>query len=187
MRKLVYGMNVSADGFVAPPDGDLSWGTPSDEQFQFWLEEEIAVGLLLYGRGLWEGMNAHWPTADQLPDATPAQVEFSRNWRDTPKVLFSSTVEKADWNTRVFSGDAVTEMTRLKAEDGEPMRVAGATIAAAAMQAGLIDEYTIVTHPVLLGSGKPFFAALNSWVNLNLVETRTFPGGVVMTRYAVRR
>ena len=67
------------------------------------------------------------------------------------------------------------------------MRVGGATLAGAAMRAGLIDEYTIVTHPVLVGGGTPFFTALDNWVNLSLVETRTFPDGVLMTRYVTRR
>jgi dihydrofolate reductase len=100
--------------------------------------------------------------------------------------VFSSTIEKVDWNARLVTADPVAEITRLKAEDGEPMRVGGATLAAAAMRAGLIDEYTIVTHPVLVGGGRPFFTALDDWVKLNLVETRTLPGGVVMTRYETR-
>jgi dihydrofolate reductase len=67
------------------------------------------------------------------------------------------------------------------------MDIAGATLAASAMRAGLIDEYVLVTAPVLLGGGTPFFTALDSWVNLSLVETRTFPGGVMLTRYETRR
>jgi dihydrofolate reductase len=101
--------------------------------------------------------------------------------------VFSSTVDEVDWNTRVVAGDAVTEIIRLKAEGGGPMGIGGATLAGAAMRAGLIDEYAIVTHPVLVGGGTPLFAALDSWTNLNLVETRTFPGGVVLTRYETRR
>jgi dihydrofolate reductase len=92
-----------------------------------------------------------------------------------------------DWNARLVTSDAVTEITRLNTEDGGPMDVGGATLAAAAMRAGLIDEYAIVTHPVLLGGGTPFFTALDNWVNLNLVETRTFPDGVLLTRYETRR
>ena len=187
MRKLVYGMNLTLDGYVAAPGDDIGWSRPSDELFEWWLEEERAIGLLLYGRRLWEAMSSYWPTGDQRPDATPAQIAFARNWRDTPKVVFSSTIERVDWNARLFTGDAVAEITRLKAEDGEPMRVGGATLARAAMRAGLIAEYTIVTHPVLVGGGTPFFAALDSCVNLELVETRTFPGGVVLTRYETRR
>jgi dihydrofolate reductase len=187
MRKLIYGLNLTLDGYVSAPGDDIGWGVPSDELFEWWLDQELAVGLLLYGRRLWEAMSSHWPTGDQRPNATPAQIEYARNWRDTPKVVFSSTIAKVDWNARLFTGDAVAEITRLKAEDGEPMRVGGATLAGAAMRAGLIDEYTIVTHPVLIGGGAPFFSALDGWVNLDLAETRTFPGGVHMARYETRR
>lgn len=187
MRKLIYGMNVSLDGYVSAPGDNLDWGAPSDEVFQWWLDQERAISRFLYGRRLWETMSSYWPTGDQQPGATPAHIEFARNWRDTPKVVFSSTIDKVDWNARLFAGDAVAEITRLKAEDGEPMRVGGATLAGAAMRAGLIDEYEIVTYPVLLGAGAPFYSALDGWVNLNLVETRTFPGGVIMTRYETKR
>ncbi|MFJ5986946.1 dihydrofolate reductase family protein [Lentzea sp. NPDC092896] len=186
MRKLIYGMNLSVDGYVAAADGDINWGVSSDELFQWWLEQEQAIDLFLYGRGLWEMMSSHWPTGDQRPGATAAEIEFARNWRDTPKVVFSSTIGEADWNTRVVAGDAIAEITRLKAGDGGPMRVGGATLAGAAMRAGLVDEYEIVTHPVLVGGGKSFFGTLDGGVNLNLVETRTFPGGTVLTRYERR-
>lgn len=187
MRKLLYGMNLSVDGYISAPGDDLGWSEPNDELFQWWLDEERAIELFLYGRKLWEMMSSYWPTGDQQPGANPAEIEFARNWRDTPKVVFSSTLDEVDWNARVFDGDAVAEIARLKAEDGGPMRVGGAKLAAAAMRAGLIDEYTIVTHPVLVGGGAPFFTALDSWVNLNLVETRTFSGGVVLNRYETRR
>ncbi|WP_205730286.1 dihydrofolate reductase family protein [Blastococcus sp. TF02-8] len=87
----------------------------------------------------------------------------------------------------MVASDAVAEIARLKTEDGGPMDVGGATLAAAAMRAGLIDEYVVVTHPVLIGGGTPFFPTLDGWVNVNLVETRTFPGGVLLTRYEARR
>ena len=104
-----------------------------------------------------------------------------------PKVVFSSTISAVDGNARLVTGDAVTEMARLKNEDGGPMDVAGATLASAAMRAGLIDEYAVVTHPVLVGNGRPFFTALDSWVDLTLVETRAFPGGVTLNRYETTR
>jgi dihydrofolate reductase len=187
MRTLTFGMNVSLDGYVAAPGDDLGWSVPSDELFQYWSDRVGATGLALYGRRLWEAMSSHWPTADQQPGATPAEIQFARRWRDMPKVVFSSTISTVDWNTRLVTGDAVPEIARLKAEDGGPMDIAGATLAATAMRAGLIDEYVLVTAPVLLGSGRPFFTALDNWVDLTLVETRTFPDGVLLTRYATRR
>lgn len=186
MRKLTYGMNVSVDGYIAAPGGDLGWSVPSDELFQWWSDRVGATDLALYGRGLWESMSPHWPTADQQPGATPAQIEFAGRWRDMPKVVFSSTISTVDWNTRLVTGDAVAEITRLKAGDGGPMDIGGATLAAAAMRAGLIDEYVMVTHPVLVGGGKPFFTLLDRPEDLRLLETRTFPGGVVLTRYETR-
>jgi dihydrofolate reductase len=187
MRKLTFGMNVSLDGYIAAPGDDLGWSVPSDELFQWWSDRVEATGLALYGRKLWQTMSSHWPTADQQPGATPAQIEFARRWRDMPKVVFSRTTRAVDWNARLVTGDAVTEITRLKTEDGARMDVGGATLAAAAMRAGLIDEYVMVTHPVLVGGGTPFFTALDKWVNLNLVETRTCPDGVLLTRYETRR
>ncbi|WP_017624524.1 dihydrofolate reductase family protein [Nocardiopsis chromatogenes] len=187
MRKLTFGMNLSLDGYIAAPGGDLGWGVPSDELFQWWSDRVEATGLALYGRRLWEAMSSHWPTADEHPGAAPEAAEFARRWRDMPKVVFSSTIGTVDGNTRLVTGDAVTEITRLKAGDGGPMDIGGATLAGAAMRAGLIDEYVLVTHPVLVGGGTPFFTALDDRVNLNLLETRTFPGGVVLTRYETRR
>jgi dihydrofolate reductase len=188
VRKLIYGMNVTLDGYIAAPGDDIGWsGPPGDELFQWWLDQERASGLSLYGRKLWETMSSYWPAGDQQPGATPAEIAFAQNWRDTPKVVFSSTIGKAGWNTRLVAGDAVEEITRLKAGDGGPMGIGGATLARAAMRAGLIDEYALATYPVLVGGGTPFFTALDSWVSVNLVETRTFPGGIVLTRYETRR
>src|ERR1700752_3080528 len=167
MRKLTFGMNMSLDGYIAAPGDDLGWSVPSDELFQWWSDRVGATGLALYGRKLWETMSSHWPTADQQPGVTPAEVEYARRWRDMPKVVFSSTISTVDWNTRLVTG--------------------GATRAAAAMRAWLIDEYVLVTAPVLVGGGTPFFTALDNWVNLNLVETRTFPDGVLLTRYETKR
>lgn len=187
MRKLIFGMNLTLDGYTAAAGDDLGWSDgPSDELFQWWLDYELGIGTSLYGRKLWEAMSSYWPTGDQQPGATPAQIEFARNWRDTPKVVFSSTIDKVDWNTRLVTGDAIAEISRLKAGDGAPMSIGGATLAGAAVRAGLVDEYVLVTHPVLVGGGTPLFPALESWVRLNLVETRTFPGGAVLTRYETR-
>jgi dihydrofolate reductase len=184
---LTYAMNVSLDGYISAPGDDLRWSVPSDELFQWWSDRVGATGLALYGRRVWEGMSAHWPTADQQPGATPAHIQYARRWRDMEKVVFSSTISTVEWNTRLVRSDAVGEMTRLKSEGEGSIDIVGATLAAAAMRAGLIDEYAIVTHPVLIGGGTPFFTVLDEWVPLTLVETRTFPDGPLLTRYETRR
>ncbi|MFJ4469849.1 dihydrofolate reductase family protein [Streptomyces sp. NPDC089424] len=187
MRRLIYGMNLSLDGYIAAPGDDIGWSVPSDELFRFWSDQLQATELTLYGRKLWQTMSSYWPTGDQRHDATPAESEFARRWRNMSKVVFSSTIDKVDWNSRLVTGDAAAEITRLKAEDGGPMDIGGATLARAALRAGLIDEYVLATAPVLVGGGTPFFTVLDSWVNLSLVETRTHPCGVILTRYEPRR
>ena len=119
MRKLTFGMHVTLDGYIAAPGDDLGWSgdeapdsPPRDELFQWWSDRVAATGLALYGRKLWETMSSYWPTADQQPGATPAEIEFARRWRDMPKVVFSSTTSAVDRNARVVTGDAVTEITR---------------------------------------------------------------------------
>ncbi|KQW52945.1 deaminase [Nocardioides sp. Root1257] len=185
MRTLTYAMNVSVDGYVAAPGDDLGWGVPSDELFQWWSDRLETTALALYGRRLWEAMSSHWPTADQQPDVSPQHVEFARRWRDMSKVVFSSTTSAVDWNARLVSGDPVAEIARLKADGEGRMDIGGATLAAAAMRAGLVDEYVVVTHPVLVGTGAPFFTHLDAWVPLDLIETRQFHDGVVLARYRV--
>ncbi len=186
MRKLVFAMNVSLDGYIAAPCDDLGWSVPSDELFQWWSDRVGATSLALYGRKLWETMSSYWPTADQQPGATPAEIEFASRWREMPKVVFSSTISTVNWNARLVSGDALAEITRLKAGEGGPIDIGGATLAAAALRAGLIDEFVLAIAPVLVGGGTPFFPVLDNWANLTLVETRTFPDGVVLSTYETR-
>ncbi|MBD8868432.1 dihydrofolate reductase family protein [Nocardioides donggukensis] len=187
MRRLIYSMNVTLDGYIAAPGDDIGWGVPSAELHQWFNDRARGIGVSLYGRKLWEVMSAHWPTADQKPGTAPVEVEFARIWQRTPKVVFSTTLDEVSGNARLVTDDAVAEITRLKAEDGAPMEIGGATLAGAAMRAGLIDEFQVVTHPVLVGGGTPFFSTLDSWVNLSLVETRTFPDDVTLSRYEPRR
>ncbi|WP_460772027.1 dihydrofolate reductase family protein [Microbacterium sp. GXF7504] len=188
MRRLVYGMNVSLDGYVSAAGGGLDWSAPSDELFRWWLQEEQAVTLFVYGRGLWETMSSYWPTGDLQPGATPDEIAFAENWRETPKVVCSSTLGAVGWNARLHTGDAVAEIARLKAGEGGRMRVGGATIAAAAIRAGLVDEYEIVTHPAFTGGGGiPFLPPELDPARLRLIETRTFPGDAVLSRYETVR
>ena len=187
MRELSYSMNVSLDGYIAAHNDDIGWSVPGVELHQWFNDRAREIGVSLYGRKLWEVMSAYWPTADQQPDATPVEVEFARIWQKTPKVVFSSTLTEVGANARLVTTDPVAEITRLKAEDGDPMEIGGAALAGTAMRAGLIDEYQVVTHPVLVGGGTPFFSALDRWVNLRLVQTRSFPDGVTLTRYQTRR
>jgi len=187
MGKLIYGMNVSVDGYVADAKDDIGWSSPSEDLHRFWNDRERDTALALYGRRLYNLMAAYWPTADQAPDADPVTVDFARVWRALPKVVFSKTLESVDWNSRLERGDPVEVTARLKAETDGTLEVAGATLAAPIVQAGLVDEFLIVVTPAAVGGGKPFFPSLPSWLTLRLAENRTFDNGAVLLRYEVVR
>jgi dihydrofolate reductase len=186
MGKLIYGFNVSVDGYIADAQGNIDWSDPCDELHQYWNDFERETAVSLYGRRLYELMSAYWPTADETPDATPLIVDFAQIWRDMPKVVFSRTLQSVDWNSRLERGDPVEVVTKLKAETDGQLEVAGATLAAPIVQAGLVDEYRLLVAPTAVGGGTPFFPTLPSWISLRLVENRTFPGGVVLLRYAAK-
>src|SRR6266571_1273851 len=115
--------------------------------------------------------------------STGPMVEFARIWRDMPKIVFSTTLERADWNTTVRRDVVAEEIMELKAQPGGDMTLGGADLAAAFMRRDLIDEYRLYVHPIVIGQGKPMFQPSDTKINLQLAETRTFGNGVVLLRY----
>ena len=187
MGKLIYSMSVSLDGFVNTPSGSLDWVRVDDELHRAFNDEAQAMSAFLYGRRMYELMTDYWPTAEDDPEATPAMVDFARIWRDKPKVVFSTTLEGVDFNSRLVRDGAVDEVARLKGQPGFDLDVGGPTTAATFLRAGLVDEVRLYVHPVVLGAGTPFFPALEEQIELEPIETRTFESGVVLLRQAVVR
>jgi dihydrofolate reductase len=176
-------MSVSLDGFVETPTRSLDWVQVDEELHSFFNDEARDMSAFLYGRRLYQLMVDSWPTVESDPAATPAMREFARIWKDKPKVVFSRTLDRVEWNSRLVREDAAAEVRRLKAQPGFDMDVGGPATAATFMRLGLIDEYRLFVHPVILGAGTPFFPPLEDRVGLRLVETRTFGTGVVYLRY----
>jgi dihydrofolate reductase len=183
MGKLTYSMSISLDGFVETPSRSLDWVQVDEELHAFFNDEARAMSASLYGRRLYELMVDYWPTAENDPSATPAMLEFAGIWKALPKIVFSRTLQRVDWNSRLVREDAAAEVARLKAQPGFDMDVGGPTLAATLIRAGLIDEYHLFVHPVILGAGTPFFPELADRIGLKLLETRTFGSGVVYLRY----
>jgi dihydrofolate reductase len=182
---LLYAMQVSLDGYMEAPGHDISWTDPDAELHAYMNEMESSAQLSLYGRRLYELMESFWPTADQASGASAEVVEFSRVWRESPKVVFSSTLERVTGNARLVSGDAAEEVARIKRETAGTINVGGAHLAASLLRAGLVDELEAIVYPVVLGAGTPLLPALTDRVKLRHVATRTFESGVVSVRYRV--
>jgi dihydrofolate reductase len=181
-RKLIYSMGVSLDGFIAGPEGEIDWSAPDEELHRFHNQQAREVGAHLYGRRLYEVMTP-WETADQNSSAPEHVLEFARIWKNTPKVVFSKTLEKVEGNATLVKGDAAEEVARLKDQPGKDLAVGGAGLASTFIKLDLIDEYRLFVSPVVLGGGTPYFPAVDDRFNLQLAETRTFGSRVVYVRY----
>ena len=184
MRKLIYSMTVSLDGFIAGRDGEIDWSAPDEELHRFHNRQTRELGAHLCGRRLYQTM-LYWETAEENPSAAEHLVEFACIWKALPKIVISRTLEKIEGNARLVRDNVADEVAKLKEQPGKDLAVGGAGLAATCMKLGLIDEYRLFVSPVVLGGGTPYFPALDERINLELVETQTFAARVVYVRYRV--
>jgi dihydrofolate reductase len=182
MRKVIYSMSVSLDGFIAGPGGEIDWGAPDEELHRFHNAQTRELGAHLCGRRLYEEM-LYWETADENPSAAEHVLEFARIWQRLPKIVFSRTLDEVEGNARLAADGVAEEVAKLKEQPGKDLAVGGAGLASTLAQLGLIDEYRLFVSPVVLGGGTPYFPALDERIDLELVETRTFASRVVYARY----
>ena len=182
-RLVACTMGVSLDGFVADAEGSIAWGAPDDEVFASAVEEVRCVGVYLLGRRLYEVMT-YWEDVDPGTEPDPLRRECSALWQALPKVVFSRTLTSVRGRARLATGSVVEEVERRRAEPGKgDVAIGGPTLMAQAAAAGLVDEYRLRVHPVLLGGGLPLFPLDGRRVDLELRSSRTFASGVVFSRY----
>ncbi|MBX3550580.1 MAG: dihydrofolate reductase family protein [Xanthobacteraceae bacterium] len=150
MAKLVFGMNQSLDGYV-----DHDKFAPPPALFRHFIEEAKAQTGSIYGRKIYEIMR-YWD--DEQPGWDAPEREFAAAWRKQPKWVASRTLQSAGPNATLVAGDLGDAIRKLKAEHDGEIEVAGPVLAQSLTALGLIDEYRIYLHPVVLGSGNPYFA-----------------------------
>lgn len=182
MRKVIYSMSVSLDGFIAGPGGEIDWGAPDEELHRFHNERVREEGTYLLGRRLYEEMT-FWETAEANPALPEHELEFARIWKDTPKIVFSTTLDGVEGNARLARDSVPEEVAKLREQPGGDLAVGGPGLASTLIELDLIDEYRLFVCPVVLGGGTPYFPARDERINLELVETRTFGSRVVYVRY----
>ncbi|MFD7977350.1 dihydrofolate reductase family protein [Streptomyces sp. NPDC059071] len=185
--KIVQFTTVSLDGYIEGEDHDISWHRVDEELHRHLNEELAAMGGFLSGRRTHMLMAEFWPTADTDPECTPAMREFAGIWRSTPKVVYSTTLERADWNTTVVSRVDADEVRALAAAADGDLALSGAELSAAFRELDLIDAYQLYVDPVLIGRGTPLFPPTDTGASLRLERTRSFGNGVVLLRYERER
>ena len=182
MRKLIMWNLFTLDGFFeGSKPWELDWHNYvwGEEQERFSLDQLHSVGMLLFGRLTYQGMADYWTTA------TGENTDVADLMNSLPKVVFSRTLDKADWNnTRLVKTNAEMEVTALKQQSGKDLYIFGsAQLSAGLMQRGLIDEYRLALTPVILGGGSPLFKPSSERVGMKLLEARPLKSGCVILRY----
>lgn len=182
MRPLIVFNSVSLDGFFTGASGDLSWAHRQDAEWNsFMANNASGSGEFVFGRVTYEMMASFWPT----PMAQQNFPVVAKAMNESPKIVFSRTLEKAPWNnTKLLKGDPVAEVRKMKQAPGPGLVIFGSgTIISELAQENLIDEYQIATCPVVIGKGRTMFETVERKLNFKLTKTRTFENGTVFACY----
>ncbi len=186
MRKLKLQVQLTVDGYVAGPNGEMDWAISNwDDGLKDYVTElSDPVDCILLGRKLAQGFIPYWAANPAGEDARGID-----KMNNTPKVVFSKTLARSEWdNTVLAKGDLVDEITHLKKQDGKDIiAYGGAAFVSSLIQNGLVDEFHLFINPVAIGSGLTIFKALPGKQSLALVGSRAFDCGIVALHYEPKR
>jgi dihydrofolate reductase len=185
MRKLKLQVQISVDGFVAGPNGEMDWITweAGDDFIKYVTELTDSSNSMLLGRKLAEGFIPYWTDITSRPE--DPQYSFARKMVDTPKIVFSKTLDKSQWaNTVLAKGDFVSEINKIKNQPGKDIIMyGGANFVSSVIKAGLIDEYHLFVSPAAIGKGMTIFNTLEDRLKLSLIKATPLASGIVILHY----
>ncbi|MBK9096522.1 MAG: dihydrofolate reductase [bacterium] len=179
MRKLVFAINITIDGFA-----DHTAGIADDELHDFFTNFLDTIDVSLMGRKTYQLMESYWPNAHQDPNATKSTIDFADKFNAMKKIVFSSTLTEVKWkNSRLASESLLKVVSDLKNQNGKNISAGSLSIANQLFNANLIDEFWFLIHPVVLGKGKKLFDGLDIKNQLQLIDIKKFDSGVVALQY----
>jgi dihydrofolate reductase len=185
MKKVKLQMQLSLDGYVAGPNGEMDWMTWNwdDDIKKYVTELTDSTDTILMGRKMTGGFNAHWTNAASNPE--DPSYAFAKKMVDTPKVVFSKTLDKSEWeNTSLANGDIADEVKKIKKQNGKDIIVyGGANFVSSMIKYDLIDEYHLFVNPAVIGNGMPIFKEIGQKKDLKLVKAVPFACGIVVLVY----
>jgi dihydrofolate reductase len=184
MRKIIYSMPISVDGFVEGPNG-LDWVFADKALHELSTEAMRTTGTVLFGRGTYELFFPFWPEAAADPTNPPFMIDYANQLirPDLEKIVYSKTLKEVGWGARLERELRAEDILAMKARPGRDIAVAGPRLGSALARMGLVDVYELIIHPVVLGSGKRMFQDVQQRVDLKLTETRQFESGLVVLTY----
>ena len=189
MRKLIFLMHTSLDGFVAGLNGEMNWINVDEEMFDFIGTMTDQSDTALYGRVTYDMMQSYWPKAGEKPNASKHDKEHSAWYNKVSKVVLSKTISETGLqNTTVISDQLADNINKIKQQDGKNMLIFGSPAASQSLlNEGLIDEFWLFINPIILGQGMPLFINVTETTKLKLVESKTFSCGVIALHYETKR
>ncbi len=181
MRRLFFFMMVSLDGYFEGPNRDISWHNVDEEFNDYAIKQLDEVDTLLFGRVTYQMMASYWPT----PTAVANDPIVAGKMNSLPKIVFSRTLNKAEWNnTRLVKTNIRETISTLKQQPGKDLAIFGSSVLTVSLlQMGLVDELRIMVNPVVLGAGKPLFQGTNGRSSLRLERTQAFHSGNALLCY----
>lgn len=189
MRKIIWLVHMTADGFVSGPAGELDWAGANidDELWDHENQSIAAADAALFGRVTYQMFEQYWPAVAANPARPRHERDFSRWIGDAQKMVASTTLSAMSWqNSALLGDDLLQQVTKMKEQPGKNMILfASFTLAARLLTANLIDELHIEIHPVLLGAGKSMFPHPADHQKLTLIDSRNFRSGVIGLRYKI--
>jgi dihydrofolate reductase len=190
MRKIITTTWVTLDGFIAGPNGEMDFVGESYDEVMGKYEDDLvsSADTLLLGRVTYQSFAGSWPYVPDNPSASEGEKVYARKLNAMHKIVFSRTLPGVEWNNSRLVREVIpADIEQLKHEPGRDMVIYGsASLVRTLTNLGLIDEYQLLVHPVILGSGKPLFQDLKDQVKLKLVNSRTHPSGVMVLSYQPR-
>lgn len=183
MRKLKLQVQLSIDGFIAGAEGAMDWieWNWGDDINTYVSEITKPVDTILLGRKLAEGFIPTWEERAKEPDAA---TNGSEKFTQTPKVVFSRTMNSSPWERTRIANNIVEEINELKnSEGGDIMVYGGGEFVSSLIKEGLIDEFYLFVNPTILGTGMPIFSLLEAPQKLNLIEAKSFKCGIIVLHY----
>lgn len=188
MRTLKLQVQISVDGYIAGPNGEMDWMVWDwDDALKQYVGDLTApVDCIVLGRNLAEGFIPHWEAVAADPENP--EVDAGKKFTDTPKVVFSKTLEESKWdNTVLAKGDLLDEINKLKNQDGSDIiAYGGAGFVSSLIKHGFIDEYHLLVNPTAIGAGMPIFNELQGKQDLELVQSKAFDCGIVLLNYKLK-
>jgi len=179
MRKIKLQVQMTVDGYIAGPNGEMDWMVFNwdNELKKYVTEISESFDCIILGRKLAQGFIPHW--------ASNPEQEGADKFNSTKKIVFTKTIDKSEWdNTILAKGDLVDEITKLKNQDGKDIIVyGGSTFVSALIKKGLVDEFHLFINPTAIGSGLTIFNELDSRQNLTLIKSISFDCGIVVLNY----